>query len=187
MAAKLSAAHVAVGTFSTEFAAHSIVNPIIVRAITQGLNEANTRFFLQARNPLTLCKAISDALECEPIAKRSTALWYQTPRPSQRYTTRPQNSYYPRQSYNPSYRGRPYQQYYSNQGYENQPRNITNKNQRGYRSINYSNSHFQQRMPNATSTERSNNNNRVYLGNANDLEDCPNSNEEHDEIINLFR
>ena len=93
MAAKVSAAHVAVGTFSTEFAAHSIVNPIIVRAFTQGLNEANTRFFLQARNPLTLCKAISDALECEPIAERSTALWYQTPRPSQRYTRRPQNSY----------------------------------------------------------------------------------------------
>lgn len=115
----------------------------------------------------------------------------QAPHQPRRYTRRVSNSYYPRQSYNSSYRGRTFQRYVSNQNYENQPRNFTDNNQRGYRNRNYSRNHLQQQTPNSTSTGRNNNNNRVHLGNTNLLEEhndaVQNASEEQNEIVNLFR
>lgn len=187
MATKLAAAHVSSGNFTTEFAAHNIVNPIVVRAFIQGLNEANTRFFLQARNPLTLNKAISDALECEPIEDRSTALWYQAPQ-QPRY----HNSYYPRQQFNQSYRTRTFQRHPNNQRDNNQQRHFVNNNsQRGNNSRNYTNNRSEHRSSSETYTSRNNNNTRVHLGNVDLNEECnePETppNEEHNEIVNLFR
>lgn len=64
LSAKLAAAHVSMGTFQNEAAAVNIVEPIAVQSFIDGLKDPSTRFFLKARNPLTLNKAISDALEC---------------------------------------------------------------------------------------------------------------------------
>lgn len=186
MAAKLAAAHVSSGTFQTEYAAQNIVNPIAVRAFIQGLNKPNTKFFLQARNPSTLNRAISDALECEPrtsVAEdREMTLWCSPPRYMHRYTRRPQNSYHPRSFYNQSYRG----SYSPHFGSENQIRYTSNSNRRPYRGRHYSHNHPQ---PNANI--RNNATTRVHLGNVNPLEPAndtiPESDIEQDEIINLFR
>lgn len=65
LSAKLAAAHVSTGTFANEAAAVNIVEPIAVQAFANGLRDPATKFFLRARNPTTLNKAISDALECQ--------------------------------------------------------------------------------------------------------------------------
>ena len=78
LSAKLAAAHVSSGTFASEAAAANIVQPIAVEAFIDGLKDPATKFFLRARNPLSLNKAISDALECTPSTSKSTnetALW----------------------------------------------------------------------------------------------------------------
>lgn len=78
LTAKLAAAHVSSGTFVSEVAAANIVQPIAVEAFIDGLRDPSSKFFLRARNPMTLNKAISDALECTPSTSKSTnetALW----------------------------------------------------------------------------------------------------------------
>lgn len=78
LAAKLAAAHVSTGTFASEAAAINIVGPIAVQAFVDGLKDPSTKFFIKARNPPTLNKAISDALECAPTSARpnnETTLW----------------------------------------------------------------------------------------------------------------
>jgi len=195
MAAKLAAAHVSTGTFETEFAAHNIVNPIVIRAFIQGLNKANTKFFLQARNPSTLNKAISDALECEPVKSagedREMTLWCSYPQNMRRYSRRPHHSYYPRSFYNQPYRGSNSQRFGNNSSSENQSR-FTNNNNRGtYRGRPYSNNHFSQLPSNNNSNRRNNTTTRVQLASSNPLEsvngNIPESDIEHEEIINLFR
>lgn len=78
LAAKLAAAHVSAGTFASEAAAANIVDPIAVQAFVDGLKDPSTKFFLKARNPPNLNKAISDALECAPTTYQKpdeTTLW----------------------------------------------------------------------------------------------------------------
>lgn len=81
LSAKLAAAHVSTGTFASEAAAVNIVEPMAVQAFANGLRDPATQFFLRARNPTTLNKAISDALECQanPSAENKMdsmmALW----------------------------------------------------------------------------------------------------------------
>lgn len=72
LAAKLAAAHVSQGTFNNESSAAPIVQPIAVNAFSAGLRDAQTSFFIKARNPTNLTKAISDALEVAPIPAAST-------------------------------------------------------------------------------------------------------------------
>ena len=85
LAAKLAAAHVSMGTFASEAAATNIVQPIAVQAFVDGLKDPSTKFFIKARNPSTLNKAISDALECQSTPGASSheenliALWFSTP------------------------------------------------------------------------------------------------------------
>lgn len=74
LSAKLAAAHVSKGTFTDESAADAIVQPIAVKSFMNGLKVQKTKFFLQARNPLTLTKAISDALEVTN-PEEETAMW----------------------------------------------------------------------------------------------------------------
>lgn len=96
LAAKLAAAHVSQGTFENEAAAAPIVQPIAVNAFATGLRDTQTAFFIKARNPSNLTKAISDALEVAPIpsATPENALWISG---SNRYSNQP--SYY-RPKYN---------------------------------------------------------------------------------------
>lgn len=80
LSAKLAAAHVSMGTFPNEAAAVNIVEPIAVQSFITGLKDPSTKFFLKARNPSTLNKAISDALECQTTNADTTndnmmALW----------------------------------------------------------------------------------------------------------------
>lgn len=80
LSAKLAAAHVSMGTFANEAAAVNIVEPIAVQSFIDGLKDPSTKFFLKARNPPTLNKAISDALECQATPNTDTndnmmALW----------------------------------------------------------------------------------------------------------------
>ena len=63
LAAMLAAAHVSKGTFNDEAAADAIVQPVAVKSFINGLKDPKAQFFLKARNPKTLTKAISDALE----------------------------------------------------------------------------------------------------------------------------
>lgn len=88
LAAKLSAAHVSQGTFSDESAASAIVQPVAVKSFTNGLKDHRTQFFLKARNPNTLVKAISDALEVQNTEEES-AMWFHAS-PSRQ---KPQNPY----------------------------------------------------------------------------------------------
>lgn len=74
LAAKLAAAHVSNGTFADEAAAEAIVQPIAIRNFMQGLKDSRTQFFLKARNPGTLTRAISDALEVH-TNEEETAMW----------------------------------------------------------------------------------------------------------------
>lgn len=76
LAARLASAHVSTKTFPNEAAADAIVQPAAISAFIGGLNNQNTAFFVKARNPMTLNKAISDALEVLP-EKREEAHWYQ--------------------------------------------------------------------------------------------------------------
>lgn len=78
LATKLAAAHVSQGTFATEAAAANIVQSVAVKSFVDGLQNPTTQFLLRARNPTSLNKAISDALECNPETskpKNETALW----------------------------------------------------------------------------------------------------------------
>lgn len=80
LANKLAAAYVSQGTFEDEAAASDIVQPIAVHAFTAGLKEPQASFFVKARNPTLLNKAISDALECSTTASylnrdTMTAMW----------------------------------------------------------------------------------------------------------------
>lgn len=66
LAAKLATAYVSNGTFANESAASAIVQPVATSAFTAGLNNSQTAFFVKARNPQNLNRAISDALEVLP-------------------------------------------------------------------------------------------------------------------------
>lgn len=72
LTAKLAAAHVSMGTFANEAAAANIVQPIAVQAFIEGLKDPQTAFFVRARNPTLLNRAISDALEVTPTSSSNT-------------------------------------------------------------------------------------------------------------------
>lgn len=96
LATKLAAAHVSQGTFTSEAAASNIVESVAVRAFVDGLQNPTTQFLLRARNPTSLNKAVSDALECNPGTskpKNEMALWCNS-------------QYYPRRGSNNNWRGR---------------------------------------------------------------------------------
>lgn len=56
-------------TFTSEVAADAIVQPVAINAFISGLNNNQIAFFVKARNPPNLNRAISDALEVVPINK----------------------------------------------------------------------------------------------------------------------
>lgn len=78
MASKLAAAYVSQGTYASESAASNLVETVAVRAFVDGLKDPTTQFLLKARNPTTLNKAISDALECGPGLQKTNemTLWF---------------------------------------------------------------------------------------------------------------
>lgn len=75
LAARLATAHVSTKTFPNETAADAIVQPAAVNAFISGLSNPQTAFFVRARNPPTLNRAISDALEVLPA--KEEVHWYQ--------------------------------------------------------------------------------------------------------------
>lgn len=76
LATRLATAHVSNKTFANEAAAEAIVQPAAVNAFINGLNNTQTAFFVRARNPPTLNRAISDALEVLPTNTQEVN-WYQ--------------------------------------------------------------------------------------------------------------
>ena len=114
---KLAAAYVSNGTFNTEAAAENIVQPVAVQAFIEGLKNPQTAFFIKARNPSSLNKAISDALECAPdVSKPENVLWigFQNPnrgnnnwrgRGNTRGNFRGRGRYPSRNNYRSNYRG----------------------------------------------------------------------------------
>ena len=76
LAAKLATAHVSARTFQSEARADAIVQPAAINAFITGLNNPQTAFFVKARNPPSLNRAISDALEVLPINKQEEVNWY---------------------------------------------------------------------------------------------------------------
>lgn len=136
LSAKLAAAHVSMGTFPNEAAALNIVEPVAVQAFIEGLKDPSTKFFLKARNPTSLNKAISDALECQstPTADNSLesmlTLWCTTGRTYHRgnghNNSRGRGNPRGRGSYrgNNGYRGRG--NHYNNNNHRNDNNNYNN-------------------------------------------------------------
>lgn len=156
LTAKLAAAHVSTGTFASEAAASNIVQPIAVEAFIDGLKDPSTKFFLRARNPTTLNKAISDALECTPSTSRSTnetALWcgfqYQGNNGGRnRGFSRGRNFYGGRgRGYSQSFRGRggSYQNFNGSRGRGFQPQTPQGSGRGFNRGGNHYNNHNNQR------------------------------------------
>lgn len=83
LAAQLATAHVSAKTFPNEAAAHAIVQPAAINAFISGISNPQMAFFVRAKNPPTLNRAISDALEVAPN-KNNEVHWYQ-PATSWRY------------------------------------------------------------------------------------------------------
>lgn len=174
LAAKLAAAHVSSGTFNDESAADAIVQPIAVRCFTNGLKDHKIQFFIKARNPATLTKAISDALEVN-ANEEEHAMWvYAGPsKPRAYYPQRGRDfhrgsSYFPRGSRGRGYgnnraRGQSYNRGRSN--YHNNYHNNNNHNDnyenhnqnyhtgRGHQSNRGTNSRGRERQVNAVVTE----------------------------------
>lgn len=80
LAAKLATAHISANTFQNETAAAAIVQPIAMSAFV-ALNSTQTAFYVKARNPSSLNKAFSDALEVVPKKRCSHLLtFYRRPK-----------------------------------------------------------------------------------------------------------
>lgn len=124
LAAKLATAHVSTKTFANEAAADAIVQPVAINAFITGLGNPQTAFFVKARNPPTLNRAISDALEVVPV-KNEEINWYQSYKAGGSYRhsrgMRPGNGNFNRRG---NYRGRGY-----HHGPEN---NFNHHSQRGH-------------------------------------------------------
>ena len=104
LAAKLAAAHVSRGTFTDEAAADAIVQPAAIKAFTNGLKDPKAQFFLKARNPDTLTKAISDALEVNNTDGETVHMTFQQAPKYSGYNNNQHNSYRGYRG-NRSYRG----------------------------------------------------------------------------------
>lgn len=185
LAAKLAAAHVSKGTFPDEAAADAIVQPTAVKAFMNGLKNQTTQFFLTARNPETLTKAISDALEVTK-PDEETALWLNNFTSGNNYRGRGyrgrsrgyhrgRGNYRGRGSYqnynNGSYRGRG--------GYQNNNHNYRNN---GNNNNNNNNNNNQER-------NNRGNNNRGRRQNDRHVNAAEEGAEVHEEVnvANLFR
>lgn len=186
LSAKLAAAHVSQGTFATEAAAGKIVDMVAVRSFVEGLQNPTTQFLLRARNPTTLNKAISDALECSQDASKSssdTALWC-----SYGHQNRQQNR-------NNSWRGRGNNRgrgYYNNRG--NSSTNRGRGNSHGSRGRGNYNQY--DRQNHTRNNDNRNNNNRQHSVNAAEQQqqqqqqNSQNQNRNTDEeanLVELFR
>lgn len=151
LAAKLAAAHVSKGTFADEAAADAIVQPIAVKTFMNGLRDPKAQFFLKARNPNTLTKAISDALEVN--TDDSESVMWMSAGPSRGLQYPPyqyQNNYSRGYQGNRGYRGNRNfhgrsRGYYQNQNQQYQPQMSNSQQGRGYRGNNrggrYNNNH----------------------------------------------
>lgn len=129
LASKLAAAHVSQGTFASESAASNLVETVAVRAFTDGLKDQTTQFLLRARNPSTLNKAISDALECGPGSSKPNemTLWFSNSnRGYHRGNSRGRGSQRGPRNSRGNYRGRGNYQGYNNNGYNNNGYNNNN-------------------------------------------------------------
>lgn len=149
LATKLAAAHVSNNTFATEAAATGIVEPIAVQAFISGLKNPQTQFFLRARNPETLNKAISDALECAPeTPKTDNAFWVS-------FQPRGNNTEYWRGRGNPRSRGysRGRGSFRGRSNFQQQQQNQQNYN------TNRGRGNFQNYRPHPNNTHQNNNNN----------------------------
>lgn len=186
LSAKLAAAHVSQGTFADEAAASAIVQPVAVKVFTNGLKDHKTQFFIKARNPSTLTKAISDALEVQTTEEES-AMWMH----AGSYRQRPQHSYRGRgnhqrghSSFRRGNRGRGH-------GYRGRGRNFNDPNnypsnhqQHNYHNNNNGNNHYQQ--------QQRGHNNRGRQGHANVAVPAPQQRQDPPEedqanLVDLFR
>lgn len=151
LSAKLAAAHVSMGTFAHEAAAVNIVEPIAVQSFIDGLKDPSTKFFLKARNPTTLNKAISDALECQAtpstdnMNENMMALWC-TSNQRPYYYARGRRGYGGNRGYQNT-RGRSYGRGRGNYSNYNNPRNDNMNSQP--QSHNYGRGHRGNRPPRA--------------------------------------
>lgn len=165
LAAKLAAAHVSHGTFPDEAAADAIVQPIAVKAFTNGLKDPKAQFFLKARNPGTLTKAISDALEVNTTDNEETAMWvYAGPsRYKPQHTFRGRGNYHrPRGNFRGrfnnnqrgNYQGRGrYQDRYQNENNYQRNNENNNHNNNNYPQNNRGNNRGRQRHANVVAHE----------------------------------
>lgn len=201
LAAKLAAAHVSQGTFDNEATAAPIVQPIAVNAFTTGLHDAQTSFFIKARNPTNLTKAISDALEVAPIPVHNTenALWVGTNKKfSNQSTSNYQNNY---RQFTPRKYDSVNKYGYNRKKNYNKNRNYTqtnydnNRNYNYNRNSNYNNSNYN---PNRNYNNRNNQNPRERRNQVNLVSSQPannnqqnsnqqNSNQQEVNSLGLFR
>lgn len=189
LAAKLAAAHVSQGTFPNEASAAAIVQPIAVNAFTTGLRDGQTSFFIKARNPTNLTKAISDALEVAPIPATTSenALWIGTNR---KFSDSPHTNYRRTASFDTFPRK-----------YGNKRRNFTNFTNRNKRNTNYDryNRNFSYNDRNYYQNKNFNQENRSYSSrnrrNQANYASCPDNvsdnqrtmTENEDNPLDLFR
>lgn len=131
LASKLAAAHVSQGTFASESAASNLAETVAVRAFVDGLKDHTTQFLLKARNPTTLNKAISDALECGLGLQKTNGmtLWFNNSnRGYYRGNSRGRGYQRGRGNSRGNYRGRGNYNGYKNHGYNNKGYNNNNHN-----------------------------------------------------------
>ena len=120
---KLAAAHVSQGTFQDEASADAIVQPIAVHAFTTGLRDKQSSFFVTARNPQTLSRAISDALEVTSTSESTENVFWM----NNKYQ---RNRTYNQSSANFRYNGN-YRRYHDNQRDQNYQRGQVDYRGRG--------------------------------------------------------
>lgn len=184
LAAKLAAAHVSQGTFATEAAAANIVETVAVKSFVDGLQNPTTQFLLRARNPTSLNKAISDALECSPDNSKSkieTTLWCNF-----QQCTRGNHSHWKGNQSN-SYRGRS-SGYRRGRGYF-RGRGNNQRGNHGYFQNDFQNQNRSQSRGNHNNNNNRNSNNRGRQDNrqANVVEENNVEQNEEVNVANLFR
>ncbi|XP_055528092.1 probable serine/threonine-protein kinase DDB_G0282963 [Wyeomyia smithii] len=185
LATKLASAQVSNDTFATEAAAANIVQPIAVQAFVNGLKNHQTAFFLKARNPGTLTKAISDALEVNDTSDESI-MWIQ-PR-FRRYNNNPRGNWRGRgRGFRVRGGNRGRGQFYQNQGNPNNRNNY----QRGNYNQGNNNRRFNNNNNNNENNDDANNRNndrgRQQNNRHANMAEQENGNNEEVNVANLFR
>lgn len=194
LAAKLAAAHVSQGTFDNEASAAAIVQPIAVNAFSTGLRDTQTSFFIKARNPTSLTKAISDALEVAPIPafNPENALWIGTnrkfPNQSSSIYQNNQGQFTPRNSVNKYgfHQKRNYDKYRN----FNKPNFDNNRNYNYNRNHNYKYPNYNQYRNNNNRYNQNfkNRRNQVNLvSSQSNTDDQHNTNQQEVNSLDLFR